>query len=57
MRKFRVTVSFQDDRVVTVSAKNARQAESKARARVAKLKIGSRAIRKDWTDTEEYPTY
>lgn len=57
MRKFRVEVSGTFDRVVVVSAKNARQAESRARARVAKQKIGSKSIRKDWTECDEYPTY
>jgi hypothetical protein len=54
MRKFEVIVSAEIiDRVVTVSAKNARQAQAKAHAMIAKQKIGSKNIRKDWTECEE----
>jgi hypothetical protein len=53
MRKFRVTVSFQDDRTMIVIAKNGRQAEAIACKRVAKKLIGRKCIRRDWTDTEE----
>jgi len=53
MRKFQVEVAFQGERIVTVSAKNAREARAKAHKRVRKLAIGS-SIRTDWTDVSEY---
>lgn len=53
MKKYRVEVAFQGERYLTVSAKTAREAGAKARARVRKMKIGS-SIRADWTDVDEY---
>jgi hypothetical protein len=52
MKKYLVEVSFQGDRMVTVSARNEREACSKARIRVRRMSIGT-AIRPDWTDAQE----
>jgi len=53
MKKYRVEVAYHGDRIVTVTAKNERQAETKAIARVAKKPITRKDIRRDWTNAEE----
>ena len=53
MRQFLVEVAFQGERTVKVSAKNEREACSKAQKRVRKMVIGS-SVRADWTDASEY---
>lgn len=55
MPKYRVEVAFQGDRTVTVTAKNRRQAETKAIARVALKPITKKDIRRDWTDAQQLP--
>ena len=52
-KKFRVEVAFQGERIVTVSANNARQAQGIAHKRVRKMAIGS-SVRTDWTEIDEY---
>jgi len=49
MNKYRVEVAFQGERVVTVSAKTEREAQTKAQKKVRKMKIGT-SVRTDWTD-------
>lgn len=56
MKKYRVEVAFQGERIVTVSAKTKREAQSKAHKRVRKMAIGS-SVRTDWTDVNEYPEW
>ena len=51
MGKFRVEVAFQGERVVTVSAKNAREARTKGQKKVRKMVIGS-SVRTDWTEVD-----
>lgn len=51
-KRYRVNVYYQYDVNVMVSAKNGREARKKAQDRVAKRKIGHKAIRKEYTDEE-----
>ncbi|MEX0598152.1 MAG: hypothetical protein WD512_16815 [Candidatus Paceibacterota bacterium] len=57
MKTYRVNVYYQYDKTLTVKAKNSREAKKIAHQRIANMKIGHKAIDKQMTDPEEYPSY